>query len=293
MNTNRASVPPRPSRAPASAIGRGNPGTWRRELAVGLISGIVVALGSLSGQALVDDQRSTRESAAAQLSADEADRRENLRFVRERSDDVANKPFGSMDLVGQNLVGLRLPNANFDNAKLSETKFYQAILTDSTLKFSEAIKANFSMADLSRSNFESADLTGAYFGAAKLIDTNLMGADLPSANFEVADLRGAVMVKANLAGAIFGNANLTESTFQQADLRGANFTHAKLGRAGLYGANLTDAVLEGVDWDYSAGNGIPQITACYDAETIWPAGFVPPAVNERVCGQLVQSERRN
>ena len=93
-NASRSSAPFRTFR---TFLGR----AWIKDAFVGLVAGAVVAAGTLRGQALVDDQRSDREAVAARTLATEADRREILRFVRDRSSpDPTERPFASMDLTG-------------------------------------------------------------------------------------------------------------------------------------------------------------------------------------------------
>jgi uncharacterized protein YjbI with pentapeptide repeats len=78
-----------------------------------------VAVGTIKGQALLDDAREDR-----------ALRLENLRFVRDHSavDPNAPRPFGGLDLSGQHLRGLQLANANFDDANLKTANLNGASL---------------------------------------------------------------------------------------------------------------------------------------------------------------------
>lgn len=99
-----SSSPPKKSWGPSLGL---------RELFVGLISGTIVAAGSLLGQMMLDDTRSDRQ-----------DRRENLRSVRGRSSqDPQERPFSGLDLEGQNMSGLRLETAVFDDANLTNADF--------------------------------------------------------------------------------------------------------------------------------------------------------------------------
>jgi uncharacterized protein YjbI with pentapeptide repeats len=103
--------------------------------------------------------------------AEEAERLENLRFVRERSNkESSERPYTNMDLVGQNLAKLNMANADLENANLSE--------------------AFMPGADLSGANLRTANLFGALLGGANLDEADFLGADLRGTNLENASLRG-------------------------------------------------------------------------------------------------------
>lgn len=303
---------PRVTSEPPASVGTSVRHLWGREVAVGLISGAVVAAGSFFGQLWVDDQRSEREMKAAELLADEADRRENLRFVRERSgDDSATRPFGSVDLVGKDLSFLKLANSHFDSARLDQTDFSGTNMTHSRLVTSSLVQANFRNADLKDAILYSVDATGATFSSADLTE-----AQFGLSNLSRADLTDAKLIRANLGGvnftdATFTRADLTESKLQLADFRdadltdanlsgahlfgtkltGANFNHTNLSRAvlagtDLRGLDLTKAVLNSIIWETVADTGGPNeatVLACHDASTLWPEGFVPPESDAATC----------
>jgi pentapeptide repeat protein len=157
---------------------------WFSELViptvVALVTGALVAVGTIKGQALLDDAREDR-----------ALRLENLRFVREHStvDPNQARPFGGLDLRGQHLRGLQLANANFDDANLEG-----AVLNNSNLH-----RASFNYARLSNADLTAADLT----------ETQVEGTDLSRAKLDHANLAGASLDQAALYGADLKTANLT------------------------------------------------------------------------------------
>ncbi|CQD09902.1 Secreted effector protein pipB2 [Mycobacterium lentiflavum] len=161
---------------------------WFSELViptvVALVTGAIVAVGTIKGQALLDDAREDR-----------ALRLENLRFVRDHSavDPNQPRPFGGLDLRGQHLRGLQLANANFEDANLEG-----AILSNS-------------------------NLYRASFNYARLINAYLVAADLSETDVEGANLSGADLDRANLAGAIFDQTVLYRANLKTANLRGAVF----------------------------------------------------------------------
>ncbi|WAC90055.1 pentapeptide repeat-containing protein [Mycobacterium sp. Aquia_213] len=159
---------------------------WLTELViptvVALVTGAIVAAGTIKGQALLDDAREDR-----------ALRLENLRFVRDHSTADPNqpRPFGGLDLSGQHLRGLQLANANFDDANLEGAIFNNSNLHRASFNYARLINANLVATDLSETDMEGADLSGA----------DLDRANLAGANFDQTALYGANLKAANLSGA--------------------------------------------------------------------------------------------
>ena len=171
---------------------------WTRELIVGLVSGAVVAAGSMLGQAALDDQRSQQE-----------ERLENLRYVRERSSEVkTSRPFRGMDLEGQNLAGLEL-----NGADLAEAKMKGADLTHTELS-----EASFIGADLSGATFSSAELSDSFLSYANLQGAKLTKADIRSADLEGIDLRNADLSGSTLSESLLANARLDGAALKDARL---------------------------------------------------------------------------
>lgn len=175
----------------------------RHDLAVGLISGTVVAVLSLAGTVYFDDRRSEREARLA-----------NLTFVRERSsDETTNRPFRNMDLQGQNLIGLRMAGADLSNSNLR----------DSMLAVSDLTGAKLFRADLAGSTVSHAKLEKADLSLVNLRDGDLQETRLVDAILTFTDFRGANLQKADLSGA-----DLRKSYLQGANLKEVNLSSAKI-----------------------------------------------------------------
>lgn len=286
MNAGSPCIPPMPSRQPKSSRPKRR-SLWGRELTVGLLSGAVVAAGSLYGQTLVDDQRSERETVIAQRMADEADRRENLRFVRDRSaDDLTPKPFSDIDLTGQSPRGLKLNRADFNGAVLTETYFDSSSLRGSTFVDTTFTKASFAGADLSGAEL--------YFsrGPADFSDAILTEAKILYSSFEGSVFRGADLSHANVSSD-FVNVDLSEAKLTGGRFEGTNFTGANLSGADLRGANLSGSVLKDTVWKSVVRGQIFSLSGemntettlipCADASTVWPEGFPVPETKVDGC----------
>lgn len=197
-----------------------DPEWWLRDIFTALLVGLIVATGTILGQNSIDDRRATREDvahAAEVLRENEinaAERRhleqlEDLRFVREGSSNDPARPrkFSTLDLAGQDLVGLHLVGADF-----AYTDFSGARLIATNFSNSDFTRAHLNNANLSRAN-----LSGAYFGVNRFIDEpNQPGADLTGANLVGADLTGADLSHADLDGAQLATANLTDVLYNAA-----------------------------------------------------------------------------
>jgi uncharacterized protein YjbI with pentapeptide repeats len=329
MNPQSASIPPQPPprRTVGGAVRRSLGAAtslaqkvvrhlWAREIAVGLISGAVVAAGSFAGQLYVDNERSDREMEAATLLAEEADRRENLRFVRQLSDpedwlqpigSADPKPIGSVDLTGKDLSYLQLSNAQFDRAVLDGANFWSTNLNWSQLTSTSLVGANFTNAKLIKARLAAAKASGANFSSATLDEAEFIYADLTGANFSGSQLVGASLteskyIEANFTQANLTNADLTGAILTNADLTKANLSGAKLVGAQLSGVNFDKAELNGTDlagtdlrgldlskaalssitWEGTMQNGT-RLLACHDGSTLWPKGFTPPPSDHATC----------
>ena len=221
------------------------PAWWVRDVVIALLIGGLL----FAGQVVVDNRRSEREAEMASTLADEADRRENLRFVRERSSDEAvDRPFAHMDLRDQNLAELDMSGANLRHASLVGVELGGADLSGADLAGTTLIRAN-----ASNTNFSSADFNcRPWRREHQLCNTRLTGIIAFGANFNDADLTEVNMVHAWFTAA---------TTFRGATLRDANLSGAR-----LYGVDLSSTDLRGADIE----------GACYNSETIWPDGFDPP-----------------
>jgi uncharacterized protein YjbI with pentapeptide repeats len=210
-----------------------DPSWWIRDIVVALL----IALLVLVGQKWVDDSRAVRDRAIAADQNRQAQRLENLRFVRDRSsrgDQDQPRPFAGLDLADMNLAGLYLRGADFSAADLEGAKLN---LTDLSAPAPEpkpgpgTPNAPGPFGGLSFPSGSPTDFTGA----------NLCSADLTGAN-----LQGANLTRANLSGADLLVTDLSETT-----LVGADLTNTQLGQGSMVGVD-------------------------YDSSTIWPDGFTPP-----------------
>jgi uncharacterized protein YjbI with pentapeptide repeats len=213
-----------------------------------VLLGAVLTLALFGTQFYLDERRSDREADAAQRLSDEADRREDVRFVRDRSSQAhLDRPFARIDLIDENVSGLELAGADFGGASLVSTDFEDSDLSGADFSGAMLFNANLNYADLSRADFscrgvhryESCSTT---LGRATLFGTNLSHADLTGA-----DLTGAWLT-------------------EESDLTGTVLRRANLSQAQLFDVDLSTADLTGADLD-----GV-----CYDQATKWPKTFVPP-----------------
>ncbi|HEY7426321.1 MAG TPA: pentapeptide repeat-containing protein [Gemmataceae bacterium] len=130
---------------------------------------------------------------------------------------------------------------------------------------------NLHGAKLTGVELHNCDLQGSQFEGANLKKADLWSCKLQSTNFARADLSGARMAFIHAEGASFEGAKLAGcevfiATLTNAVFRGADLTGTDLSRSHLEGVDFSGARLEGADLNH----------AYYDANTKFPAGFVPP-----------------
>lgn len=247
-----------------------------RELATGLISGSLVALLTVVVQAGIDDRRE-----------EQADRRENIRFVREQAaaGTAGKGSFRDMDLAGANLSGLELAGADFTGARL----------TGADLAYANLSEAQLIDADLTRARLTGARLDGASLAAARMVGTHLDGPDLNNDDLAERDLPGggpADLQYANLSGAYICDTDFTGVTLQFTDFTGAVFSGGRscssdssFDGVQMHSATFDGADVRGVDipWkeiirpsltDTPVRLGGTRI--CVDEATRWPQGQHPP-----------------
>lgn len=267
--------------------------TFRRpQVQAGLIAGFIVALVTFLTQYAIDDMR-----------ASDANRQENLRFIRDKSStDDLDRPFAGLDVKGLNLRGLQLRDANFQSANLAST--------------------DLSLTDLSGANLMDARLNNARLNSTDLSGANLAIAHLHGADLAFSDLSNAVLWEAS--GAILDG--LRGVNLAGTDLRGADIREMR----GIWGVELRDhaaidllvaaangdyqarrviefraiAGLDGgdLDWkprrilnfsteerdpsqpDFASLPDYPEhATACFDSSTKWPDYFDPPPMWPDAC----------
>ena len=169
--------------------------------------------------------------------ADEAERLENLRFVRTAAADRGadrELRFRGLDLEGMHLAGLDLSGADLSGADLTGANLSDVDLTGADLTSALLTSAALSHANLTSATLIFANLAGADLGAADLTDATLIEADLTAANLSSADLEGADLSFAVLVDSDLSSALLSEAVFADADVAGADVSGVR------YGCNPTD-----------------------------------------------------
>jgi hypothetical protein len=111
------------------------------------------------------------------------------------------------------LVGLDMHGANLEEADLSG--------------------ANLAGVNLEHANLSEANLTGADLSGANLAETNLIKANLSGADLTGANLHWAILSKAKLSGAKLKEAYMVKADCYKADFTDADMTDAVLQRANL------------------------------------------------------------
>ncbi|GGG72102.1 hypothetical protein GCM10011374_41070 [Kocuria dechangensis] len=185
-----------------------DPPWWFKEV----IIAVFLSLLLLSFQNSIEQQREINSQNVERQLATQAERQENVRFIREKSSpDNLLRQFSDFDISGQSLNGLILFEADFSNTNLSS--------------------ASLRMANLSRSLFSGADMRGADLRGADLSYSSLNGwkKDLGPKGDESS--QQLPFVPANLSGA-----RLEGATFSGAKLFGVDFSGSSVQGANLEGA---------------------------------------------------------
>lgn len=223
---------------------RQGPPWWARDV---LIGGVLSA--ALFGtQFWIDERRSTREAATAEMLASQADVRENVRFVRDRSSEqIVDRPFSNIDVRDSSLIGLKLT------------------------------KADFRLAIANSTDFSDADLKGADFSGIKARDANFNGADLTSAKFQCRAGVSKATCRTDLRWGTWFGTNLTQTNFNGVDLTRSWFTADTIfDGTSFVGADLTESQLFDVDLSTTRLDNANLAGVCYSESTKWPPGFTPP-----------------
>jgi uncharacterized protein YjbI with pentapeptide repeats len=172
-------------------------------------AGVAIVTGAVIGLVLTR-VADTYEERRAALDV----RRDNLRFVREKS---GSKVFAGLDLHDQTLAGLDLTGASFAGADLSGTNFCNTNLSNA-----DFTGANLSDALLNEEFDCFTDFSGTLFAGTQLDGANLHGADLSSVDF---------------GDEVTGFASLARAELSFTFLRGVDFSGVDLSGANLSGAN--------------------------------------------------------
>lgn len=151
-------------------------------------------------------------------------------------------------LIGANLAGVDLQNANMTDAQLGLNDLSGSNLSGATLNGAFAILSDFSGANLG-----GASVTASRIYNDNFSDANLAGVNLSGAGFEADELSGANLTGANLANTDLDQTDLSTSVLSGVSSGGVTGTPAGLPTnwvlAGGYlvgaGANLAGADLSG------------------------------------------------
>ncbi|UZX04015.1 pentapeptide repeat-containing protein [Arthrobacter sp. CDRTa11] len=185
------SATPRQEATPQGQLPAARTSSWRHDLVVGLVSGIVVAFGTLLVQLYFDDLRSDREAGQEDLRSAREGRQNNLQFLRDRSStQPLDRPFNGMDLAGQNLSGLELQNSDLINSDLSGADLQATSLQGSILSGADMSRTKLEAAGLERASLVTTDLRSAQARGSDLTDAVMWGADVSGANFVLAAMNG-------------------------------------------------------------------------------------------------------
>jgi uncharacterized protein YjbI with pentapeptide repeats len=189
----------------------------------------------------LEDRRQISVENSDNRRQSEDNRRENLRFVRERAsaDPTENRPFANLDLEQLTLKGLALPNA----------KFGEAILNGADLRGTVLTAVDFDRAQLNGAHLNGAILNGASFRGAQLVGVTLPWAKLgcPLRIASKDDPRAKCPEGSPEEKSVhLDSASLIGAVLHDADLEGANLWAAKLIVADLRGSDLTETVLTSV-----------------------------------------------
>ena len=190
-----------------------------------------------------------------------------------------------VDMGLNNFYRLIAHGRNFDNSRMSWSKFSKSDLRNCSFKHSTTLKLFVYQCDMRSTDFSYANLTGMFikwsyfdgssfmdsflklssFGDSSLVNVVMSGSDLAFSKISNCDLTGADLSytemyggkynntcfeqanfsHANAEAAIFKKSRLKDANFNYANLKNADFTGADLSNANLSHANLTGARFHG------------------------------------------------
>lgn len=224
-------------------------GRWRRWHLTSrdAVVALIVAALTVTAQTVIDDRRE-----------DKADRRENLRFLREQaaSDNIKQVQMINIDLSGQNLAGLRVSGAVMPGANLK--------------------KSDLSFSMISNSDLSKADMEGADLSRTALVDSTLEDSNLRRANLSNAQLMNVAVSGVDFTGASLESALIHEPQHRTRDLYFTNFTAADMRFADLSEVEFHGVSFYGADLRGAKLSIQPDDVICYGPTTRWSEGFQPP-----------------
>ncbi|GGX16788.1 pentapeptide repeat-containing protein [Streptomyces chartreusis] len=230
-----------------------------------LLDGADLTGAKLVGTNLTDARLFTANLTGADLS--QADLTRAYMSGVKLTSDPTNPELFTANLTGPNLSQADLTRAYRSGVNI--TGDLDRGMARAKLVGTNLTGADLSQADLTGADLSQADLTGADLSQANLTGANLRQANLTSVNLGDAILTSAKLVGADLTDAYLANANLTGADLSQADLTRAHMSGANLNGASLPGANLFGANLGTV-----MGLTTEQVRyASVGAETVLPPGL--------------------
>ena len=202
----------------------------------------------------------------------------NLRHVNLTNTDLAGAVMNGSILSGTKLDDAILQRADLTGADLSHASLDGTNLADATMDDAKLVGAHTNyMTDFTWSSLKSADLTAVSLTGVTLNNARLDKARLPGANLSYAKLLSARLGSADLTNADLSNAQLQDAVLNEyIGGPGANLTGANLNCANVAGANLAGTNLSDIRFTGPADDERPD-GVYFDAKTVWPAGFTPPA----------------
>jgi uncharacterized protein YjbI with pentapeptide repeats len=253
---------------------RPTPGQWLWAIRIGIVLGILVAIGYSYGVTLWDWIKILIVPTALALGVYWLNQRQD---ERERQAENDRKQRESKAQAAQVVHELDLEDQRAQDAALqSYLDQMSALLTDKDRPLHRAqLGDSLSMVARARTltvlgrldsrrkgsvvrflhdsglvrkdrlvlGLDEVDLSGAYLRHAFLTETNLGGANLEGANLEGAYLEGAYLVEVKLSGANLSGADLNDANLYGAIMRRAGLRGALLLGTNLYGVILSDADL--------------------------------------------------
>jgi len=183
-------------------------------------------------------------------------------FEKTKSSTNAERWEPTFSLVGRDLTGANLREADIRHVDFSDATLNRANLSDAWAK-----NARFNRAQLCGALLLLAQLQGASLFNAQLQGTQLQNAQLQAASLDRAQLQGASLDGARLQGAELGRAGLEGTSLGYAQLQGALLNGARLqaawlSYAQLQGASLHYAQLQGAELVSAQLQGASFVEAC-------------------------------
>jgi len=172
-----------------------------------------------------------------------------------------------VDMGLNNFYRLIAHGRNFDNSKMSWSKFSKSDLRNCSFKHSTTLKlfvyqsdmrcTDFSYTNLTEmfikwSYFDGSSFTDSFLKSSSFVDSSLVNAVMSGSDFGFAkisncDLTGADLSYTKLFGGRYTNSSFEQADFSHADAEAAIFKKSRLKHANFSYANLKNADFTGAD----------------------------------------------